>query len=120
MREKISDMNDLMRRLRDIHKNILISPGAGPELTDELNDVVTRFKNHSQTVSNFVQGINREIKRIGNSNDAVARIKKDQARTITRTFQNVLVDFNTEQVNYKEKCEKKISDYLTIGKSIFI
>lgn len=98
------------------------------ELTNELNEVVTTFKNHSKKLSTYVQGlftqsfqydylgINAEIKRIGNLNDAVSRMKKDQTRTVTRTFQNVLVDFNTEQVNYKEKCEKKISDYLKIGK----
>lgn len=122
VRAKISEMSHLLRRLRDIHKNILITPGADPALTDELNEIVAKFKTNSQSVSNFVHGINEEIKRIndqnkrfGKTNDAVSRIKTDQARTITRTFQNVLVDFNTEQVSYKEKCEKKISDYLKIA-----
>ena len=91
---------------------------------------MTTFKEHSQSVAKFIQGlllsililsnwclgINKEVQRIGKANDAISRIKKDQARTITRTFQNVLVDFNTEQVSYKEKCEERISTYLSIGK----
>ncbi|KAI6242727.1 putative syntaxin-3 [Aphelenchoides fujianensis] len=115
VREKITEMQTLMRRLRDIHKNKLVSPGANSESTKEMNDVVARFKDLSQMVSGFVQEINKEVRRLEKANDAVARIKKDQARTITRTFQNVLVEFNTEQVTYKEQCQKTITNYLSIA-----
>ncbi|KAI6196960.1 putative syntaxin-3 [Aphelenchoides besseyi] len=115
VRKKISEMETLLRKLREIHKHKLVSPGSHSESTEELNEVQSRFNNLSQIVSRFIHEINKEVEKLKKSKDAVARIKTDQARTITRTFQNIIIDFNAEQVNYKEQCQKTISKYLSIA-----
>lgn len=84
------------------------------EFTQELNDVVTRFKTLSQRVSAFVRGLNDEVKKLESVPDASARIKKDQARSLIKTFQTLLNEFSEEQLNYKQQCEKAISKYLKI------
>ncbi|KAI6188336.1 putative syntaxin-3 [Aphelenchoides besseyi] len=128
VRKKISEMEALLQKLREIQKHKLVSPGSHSgklslktslnpiaESTEELNEVQSRFNNLSQIVSRFIHEINKEVEKMKKSKDAVARIKTDQARTITRTFQNIIIDFNTEQVNYKEQCQKTISKYLSIA-----
>ncbi|KAI6184035.1 Syntaxin-1A isoform X2 [Aphelenchoides bicaudatus] len=115
VREKIKHANSLVQKIREIHRAIQSLPNVAPEYVAELNNAVVMFKENSQVVAKSIQDINKEIKSIGDSNDVASRIKKDQASTITRTFQKVLIDFNAEQVNYKEQCEKKITTYLGIA-----
>lgn len=44
------------------------------------------------------------------------RAKSDQVKSIYKTFENIMLNFNREQDEYKEKAKRKIVDYLKISK----
>ncbi|CAD5216301.1 unnamed protein product [Bursaphelenchus xylophilus] len=115
IRSKLDEMEALLKQLAEIHRTILISPASDPKYNAEMNEVVSNFKALTKSVSGFLSGLAEEVKRIGNQNDASSRIKKDQSRTLTRAFHNLLNDFNEEQLHYKSQCEKTIAKFLRIS-----
>lgn len=56
-----------------------------------------------------------EARLLERSPDVVARIRKDQARAVARSFRDVIIEFNSEQVSYKDRCQSRINNYLKIG-----
>ncbi|CAD5212021.1 unnamed protein product [Bursaphelenchus okinawaensis] len=112
---KLDEMDSLLKKLSVVHREILISPGMDTKYKTEMNDIVNNFKALSKTISAFLTGLGDEVKRIGDQNDASSRIKRDHSRTLTRKFQNLLKEFNNEQLHYKEQSEKTISKYLKIS-----
>lgn len=112
---KMDEMDNCLEKMRKIHDEILISPGVQSAKTDALNDNVEQFKTLSKSAATVVKGMNETVTKAGKDDDANYRIKKNQALALTRRLQNVLVDFNTEQVEYREKCRAKINKFLTIA-----
>uniref|UniRef100_A0A914DSG1 t-SNARE coiled-coil homology domain-containing protein n=1 Tax=Acrobeloides nanus TaxID=290746 RepID=A0A914DSG1_9BILA len=87
----------------------------GPELSENLNSKLEKFKSHSHSVNNDLKELNREINRSVESNEANFKIKKNQMMTTNRKFHNLMVEFNNEQVKYRDKSQQRIRSYLQIS-----
>lgn len=103
-------------KLKDLHGKILISPGAEKDLIEQLNDTVDDFTRQSKQVNSALGPLVEDADRQAGPGEAQYRIKKNQTFTLKRRLQTVLMEFNSEQLAYKEKCEARIHSYLKVGK----
>ncbi|KAI1729653.1 syntaxin domain-containing protein [Ditylenchus destructor] len=111
----LDEMEKYLSEMREIHSKILISPGVHPKFTEELNDNVNRFKQSSFAINTAIKKINEEAERAAKEKNATSRIKKDQAMHLSKRSHGLLMSFNNEQVQYRDKCKSKINSYLSIS-----
>uniref|UniRef100_A0A0K0D6U5 t-SNARE coiled-coil homology domain-containing protein n=1 Tax=Angiostrongylus cantonensis TaxID=6313 RepID=A0A0K0D6U5_ANGCA len=90
----VSQLESWLDEVRTLHGDLLLAPATDGELDNEVN---LAGKLHPER-SNMVD----------------FRIKRNQIRSLTRALHDVLWKFNEEEEIYKERCRKKITDYLRI------
>ncbi|KAE9416032.1 hypothetical protein Angca_008563, partial [Angiostrongylus cantonensis] len=94
LRSMVSQLESWLDEVRTLHGDLLLAPATDGELDNEVN---LAGKLHPER-SNMVD----------------FRIKRNQIRSLTRALHDVLWKFNEEEEIYKERCRKKITDYLRI------
>uniref|UniRef100_A0A914ECY0 t-SNARE coiled-coil homology domain-containing protein n=1 Tax=Acrobeloides nanus TaxID=290746 RepID=A0A914ECY0_9BILA len=114
LHSKMDEMKEYLKDMREIHEIILKSPFADPTLSKKLNFEVESFKSHSYSINNVLKALNHDIKYLVES-EANFRIKKNHMMTTNHKFHNLMVEFNNEQVIYREKSQQRIRSYLQIS-----
>ena len=109
---KIEDLECLIIELKNIHKEVLRSPGTEPSLIQNLDSVVHRFTTLSKKTNAALNSIIQDGDALINLNTAQLQIKNNQIFVLKKRISTVLTEFNAEQVSYKEKCKDKMRDYL--------
>uniref|UniRef100_A0AC34G689 t-SNARE coiled-coil homology domain-containing protein n=1 Tax=Panagrolaimus sp. ES5 TaxID=591445 RepID=A0AC34G689_9BILA len=119
LKEKITDLESMYTEMKDIHGRILVTPNADPKDTQRLADVIDNFTTLSKTVNKLSKQLNQDYqsyeKDANNTGGAESRIRRDQVLVLNRAVTKVLMDFNNEQIRYKEKCKTRMHQYLKIA-----
>jgi len=116
VRGQIGSLRKMLEEIISTHARILSATSGTKDLTNTLNGLVERFRVLSKEVSSATKKIDEEAKKSVYSDDVgVSRIKKNQATSIGQDVAQLLFQFNKEQMDYKEKCQKRINNYLNIS-----
>uniref|UniRef100_A0A914EII3 Syntaxin N-terminal domain-containing protein n=1 Tax=Acrobeloides nanus TaxID=290746 RepID=A0A914EII3_9BILA len=105
-------MEECLNSIRDIHDAILKSPSVNPNLSNDLNSKLESFKAQSYAINNVLKAMNSNISPDFEANQTNFRIKQSQMMNISRKFQNLMIEFNHEQLRYREKSQQRIRSYL--------
>ena len=116
MIHKIEDLESFMVELKRIHKEVLNSPGTEPSLIQSLDNVVNSFTTLSKKTHMALNSVVEYADEMVDLNGAQLQIKNNQIFALKKRLSNVLLEFNAEQVRYKEECRRKMRIYLKCGK----
>lgn len=87
------------------------------ELKHQLDDLMVTIKKTSNVVRGRLKAMEQEIEKIEESGDTTAdlRIRKTQHSMLLQKFVHTMTDYNTTQVDYRERCKSRIQRQLEIG-----
>ncbi|CCD62783.2 Putative syntaxin-3 [Caenorhabditis elegans] len=97
-----------------LHGALLSTPGADSENSNKLKSHNQMFFSKAEQIKNSLKILSEETSRIPTTACGIMRAKSDQVKSIYKTFENIMLNFNREQDEYKEKAKRKIVDYLKI------
>ncbi|XP_075220834.1 syntaxin-like isoform X2 [Lycorma delicatula] len=126
VRSWINDINEHITEMRLIHNNILSSPRPDEQMKQRLDSRTETVKQIAKKVNENLKCLERRIwqeeEDLEDSTNksqipAGLRIRKTQHATTLKLFVDAITQFNLEQVDYKEKCEKRIKRVVTLAKA---
>ncbi|KAK6031467.1 putative flagellar protein FliS [Ostertagia ostertagi] len=94
IRTIVGQLESWLDEVRTLHGELLLAPATDGELDHEVNAISKLHPEESHTTD--------------------SRIKRNQIRSLTRALHDVIWKFSEEEEHYKERCKKKITDYLRI------
>lgn len=97
-----------------LHGALLSTPGADAENSDKLNNHSQMFITKADHIQKSLKILTEDTRNLPANACGMARAKNEQVRAIYRTFETLMIKFNKEQEEYKEKAKRKIVDYLKI------
>ncbi|CAD6185562.1 unnamed protein product [Caenorhabditis auriculariae] len=113
IRKELSILTDDFNKMTQLHLVLLSTPGADSEQVQILNACVDRFVQRSKLLKDSVKIMDDEVKN-NPGTCGIPRAKKEQVYAIEKSLVTLLGKFNAEQIDYKEKAVKKITEYLRI------
>ncbi|OWF56626.1 syntaxin isoform X1 [Mizuhopecten yessoensis] len=113
MIDKISDNVDEVKKK---HSAILSAPQSDDKTKEELEELMTDIKRTANKVRGKLKVIEQNIEQEEHSNKSSAdlRIRKTQHATLSRKFVEVMNDYNSCQIDYRERCKGRIQRQLEI------
>ncbi|XP_022647563.1 syntaxin-like [Varroa jacobsoni] len=117
--QQVQDDLDRMRErtdhVKDIHAEILSSPDGG-DRNNELEDVMAEVKRLASRIQGALKMIKQKAEEAINENptSAVSRMKLIQQQTLSKTFVDIMMDYNHAQMEYRERCKDRIKRQLFI------
>lgn len=113
MIDKISDNVDAVKKK---HSDILSAPQTDDQMKEELEELMTDIKRTANKVRGKLKAIELNIEQEEHSNKSSAdlRIRKTQYSTISRKFVEVMSDYNTTQIDYRDRCKARIKRQMEI------
>lgn len=116
IRETISDIELCIKEVRKLHSAILSAPSQDESTKGRLEDLNAEIKQKSNKVRTLLKTIQKNIeeeddpKRLG----ADIRIRQTQHSSLSKSFVDVMTDYNKVQTDYREKCKATIQRQLEI------
>lgn len=113
MIEKISaNVEDVKKK----HSMILSAPQNDDKMKEELEELMSDIKKTANKVRGKLKVIEQNIEQEEHSNKSSAdlRIRKTQHATLSRKFVEVMNDYNSCQIDYRERCKGRIQRQLEI------
>eukprot|EP00106_Octopus_bimaculoides_P018948 XP_014786390.1 PREDICTED: syntaxin-like [Octopus bimaculoides] len=85
-------------------------------MKEELEELMTDIKRTANKVRGKLKAIEQNIEQEEHSNKSSAdlRIRKTQYSTISRKFVEVMNDYNTTQIDYRDRCKARIKRQMEI------
>ncbi|CAP33124.1 Protein CBR-SYX-3 [Caenorhabditis briggsae] len=114
LRESLCSLEDEYNAIVDLHGALLSTPGADAENSEKLNKHSQTFLTKAEYIQKSLKMLTEETKDIPANSCGTDRLKAEQPRTIYKTFETIMLKFNKEQHEYKDKAKRKIADYLKI------
>ncbi|CAI5454562.1 unnamed protein product [Caenorhabditis angaria] len=114
IRSGLTSLNEDFSEITKLHGKLLSTPGADADNSKSLNARVDLFISKASQIRDSLRIISEETRNLPNKSCGIARAKSEQVRSIYKTFETVMLKFNKEQEEYKDKAKKKIVDYLKI------
>ncbi|XP_033747498.1 syntaxin isoform X1 [Argopecten irradians] len=113
MIDKVSDNVDEVKKK---HSAILSAPQSDDKTKEELEELMTDIKRTANKVRGKLKVIEQNIEQEEHSNKSSAdlRIRKTQHATLSRKFVEVMNDYNSCQIDYRERCKGRIQRQLEI------
>lgn len=106
-----------VEKVKKIHSAILASPQTDDKMKEELETLMTEIKNTAKNVQEKLKvieqgiAIQEQIKKFS----ADLRIRQTQHATLSRKFVDVMNDYNSCQVEYRDRCKARIQRQLEIA-----
>ncbi|XP_028400546.1 syntaxin-like [Dendronephthya gigantea] len=121
IRNSIQAINRNIEEVRKKHSSILSAPVPDERVNSELEMLMNSIKKAANSVRSKLKVMEQTIQE-DQSNQSVqvanSRIRKSQHAALSRDFVDVMSEYNTIQVGYREKCKERIQRQLEItGKS---
>uniref|UniRef100_A0A0A9XK60 Syntaxin-1B n=1 Tax=Lygus hesperus TaxID=30085 RepID=A0A0A9XK60_LYGHE len=122
-RSWISDINEHIANIKILHSTLLASPRPDENVKAELESRSTQAKNLGKKVSTSLKalekGISQEEEELGPGSRVPAglRIRRTQHAATLTLFMEAMTNFNSEQVDYREKCTERIHRVISIAKA---
>ncbi|XP_076107275.1 syntaxin isoform X2 [Mytilus galloprovincialis] len=113
MIDKISaNVEDVKKK----HSMILMAPQNDDKMKEELEELMSDIKKTANKVRGKLKVIEQNIEQEEHSNKSSAdlRIRKTQHATLSRKFVEVMNDYNSCQIDYRERCKGRIIRQLEI------
>ena len=113
MIDKISaNVEDVKKK----HSMILSAPQNDDKMKEELEELMSDIKKTANKVRGKLKVIEQNIEQEEHSNKSSAdlRIRKTQHATLSRKFVEVMNDYNSCQIDYRERCKGRIQRQLEI------
>ncbi|CAH1801316.1 unnamed protein product [Owenia fusiformis] len=98
------------------HSAILSAPQTDDKMKQELEELMSDIKKLANQVRGQLKVIEQNIEQEEHVNKSSAdlRIRKTQHATLSRKFVEVMNDYNTCQIDYRERCKGRIQRQLEI------
>ncbi|KAJ1353409.1 hypothetical protein KIN20_010032, partial [Parelaphostrongylus tenuis] len=119
LRNLVGQLESWLVEVRTLHGDLLLAPATDGEKSKQLRGVVEEFRAKSWLARDKIKKLDSEVNSSCKLHPERAtlvdfRIKRNQIRSVTRALHDVLWKFGEEEEIYKERCRKKITDYLKI------
>ena len=114
--KQLEQLETILPKLKELHNEILHSPGTDPAVIQKLNDINDDFIILSKQTNSNVQLITDDANKVAGLNTGETRIKKNQVFSLKKRLGDILVEYNAEQVQYRERCKENMKNYLKLGK----
>ncbi|CAJ0597833.1 unnamed protein product [Cylicocyclus nassatus] len=113
----VGQLESWLEEIRVLHGELLLAPASDGEKSQHLRIIMENLRTTSLVARQKIKNIDKEVNSKLHSDESKSvdsRIKRNQVHTLTRALHSVMWKFNEEEENYKERCKKKIIDYLKI------
>ncbi|BES95694.1 SYNtaxin [Nesidiocoris tenuis] len=123
IRAWISDINEHIANIKVLHSALLSSPRPDENMKADLDSRNTQVKNLGKKVNTSLKGLEKGISQEeeemgpGARIPAGLRIRRTQHAATVTLFVEAMTNFNTEQVDYREKCTERIHRVISIAKT---
>ncbi|XP_060074612.1 syntaxin [Ylistrum balloti] len=116
IRGMIDKISDNVEEVKKKHSAILSAPQSDDKTKEELEELMTDIKRTANKVRGKLKVIEQNIEQEEHSNKSSAdlRIRKTQHATLSRKFVEVMNDYNSCQIDYRERCKGRIQRQLEI------
>ncbi|CAI9740855.1 syntaxin isoform X1 [Octopus vulgaris] len=116
IRRMIDKISDNVEAVKKKHSDILSAPQTDDQMKEELEELMTDIKRTANKVRGKLKAIEQNIEQEEHSNKSSAdlRIRKTQYSTISRKFVEVMNDYNTTQIDYRDRCKARIKRQMEI------
>lgn len=119
VRTTVGQLESWLDEVRTLHGELLLAPATDGEKSRQLRAVVEDFRATSLVAREKIKRLDHEVNNISKlkpeeAHTTDSRIKRNQIRSLTRALHDVIWKFSDEEEQYKERCKKKITDYLKI------
>ncbi|WKY15202.1 hypothetical protein Q1695_000584 [Nippostrongylus brasiliensis] len=119
VRTIVGRLEKWLDEVRILHGELLLAPATDGDKSKQLRDVVEDFRATSVIAREKIKKLDHEVNAVSKlhpeeSHTTDSRIKRNQIRSLTRALHDVIWKFSEEEEHYKERCKKKITDYLKI------
>ncbi|KAK3718961.1 hypothetical protein QZH41_017578, partial [Actinostola sp. cb2023] len=115
IRQKIERITEDVESVKESHRAILTTAVPDQGLKDNMEACVSQIQRTANGVRSNLKAMERDEKQVGTSyNLADARIKRCQHAALSRKFVEVMIEYNTTQTDYREKCKARIQRQLEI------
>ncbi|VDM74623.1 unnamed protein product [Strongylus vulgaris] len=117
LRSIVGQLEAWLEEVRILHGELLLAPATDGEKSQQLRTIMENFRATSMVAREKIKRLDKEVNSKSHPDDSKSvdsRIKRNQVRGLTRALHDVMWKFNEEEENYKERCRKKITDYLKI------
>ncbi|XGW35634.1 hypothetical protein V3C99_019106 [Haemonchus contortus] len=119
IRTIVNQLESWLDEVRTFHGELLLAPATDGEKSKQLRAIVEEFRATSFVAREKIKRLDHEVNSITKlhpeeSHTTDFRIKRNQIRSLTRALHDVIWKFSEEEEHYKERCKKKITDYLKI------
>ncbi|EYB96369.1 hypothetical protein Y032_0151g2832 [Ancylostoma ceylanicum] len=117
LRNIVGQLESWLDEVRILHGELLLAPATDGEKSQQLRTIMENFRATSLVAREKIKKLDKEVNSKSHPDESKSvdsRIKRNQVRSLTRALHDVMWKFNEEEENYKERCKKKITDYLKI------
>ncbi|KHJ92957.1 Skp1 family, tetramerization domain protein [Oesophagostomum dentatum] len=117
LRNIVGQLESWLEEVRILHGELLLAPATDGEKSKQLRDIMENFRATSMVAREKIKKLDNEVNSKSHPDESKSvdsRIKRNQVRSLTRALHDVMWKFSEEEENYKERCKKKITDYLKI------
>jgi len=122
-REWIASIRQNVAEIRTLHGNLLSSPRPDENMKAELDVRQDTIKQLAKKINNNLKSLEKRIYQeeedLGPEDPIPAglRIRRTQHATTLHLFVEAVTEFNSVQVDYKDKCEERIQRIASIAKA---
>jgi syntaxin 1A len=116
IREMIDKIAVDVDEVKKKHSTILSAPNTDEKTKDELEVLMGEIKKTANKVRGKLKVLEQKIEQEEETNKSSAdlRIRKTQHSTILRKFIEVMNQYNTAQVDYRDGCKKRLQRQMEI------
>ncbi|XP_067269562.1 syntaxin-2 [Pseudorasbora parva] len=116
VRGVIDKISSLVSEVKKKHSVILSAPNTDEKTKEDLEQLTVEIKKHANFVRTGLKSIQQNLPPDDQENQATvdARIQKTQYTNLSRTFVEVMTQYNETQVSFREKSKCRIQRQLEI------
>lgn len=119
MRDTAQQVAKDVEKVKKIQSDILSAPTVDPKMKSELEDTMAGIKKKANTIRTGLKKMEVvvEEEEKANPNNTQMRMKKTQHMAISKTFIEVMTNYNQVQQDFKEQSKKKIGRQMELAGS---
>lgn len=119
MRDTAQQVAKDVEKVKKIQSDILSAPTVDPKMKAELEDTMAGIKKKANTIRTGLKKmeVTVEEEEKANPNNTQLRMKKTQHMAISKTFIEIMTNYNQVQQDFKEQSKKKIGRQMELAGS---
>ncbi|XP_075679208.1 syntaxin-like isoform X3 [Dermatophagoides pteronyssinus] len=118
VRQIIRQMENLIKEMKDLHSQILLSAKPDERMKKKLEDININFKMLSKKTKENLKSLEIDCQTQNDRNSASYRMRTVQYQTLRQQLLDVINAYNSEQVEYRTKCKELLRRQITITNQV--